>query len=103
MRTVRKILLRHRRNDILEEPGVEPGEVKWEQYKQKYVIHVSKMEDKGYPKTALWLSTNRKTKTWMAIKETIGRIKSRDRNRRFIGLTLLWKEKEVNNNTDANL
>jgi len=44
------------------------------------------------PKTNPWVSTYRKTKTWMIVKETAGWIQSWGRNRSFIGLTSLPEE-----------
>jgi len=50
-RTARYGLLDNRRNeDILEELKVDPVEKKLAQYKQKWLNHVSRMEDTGYQK-----------------------------------------------------
>jgi hypothetical protein len=53
LRTGRCSLLDHRRNyDILEEFKVDPVENKLGQYKQKWLNHISRMEDR-HPKQRL--------------------------------------------------
>jgi hypothetical protein len=86
------LLDRRRNEDILEEAEVEPVEKKLAQYKQKWLNHVSRMEDSRYTKQLLDyrpVGTRRPGQP----KETTGRIQSWGRNKSFIGVSY-WSEEE---------